>query len=139
MDPYSYTELVTICLSLKALLRKSLTGKLLGMERRAFNFLERQELHLASLWVQMGTCATSMPLFSVSKKGKCFLICKLRANRLEIPNHFKPRDLHVKIFLIPSLPPVHGSCIFSVWLIEKKSYSEFSKAFNQTTIASMYT
>lgn len=98
LDPYSYTELVIICLSLKALLRKSLTRKLLGMGRRAFNLLGRQELHLAPLWVQMGACATSMPPFSVSKKGKSFLICKLRANGLAIPTISRPGTSVPKYF-----------------------------------------
>ena len=49
LDPHGYIEFVTICLSLKELLRKSLTRTVLGQGRREFNLSGRQELHLASL------------------------------------------------------------------------------------------
>lgn len=49
LDPHGYIEFVTICLSLKELLRKSLTRKVLRQGRREFNLSRRQALHLASL------------------------------------------------------------------------------------------
>lgn len=46
LAPHGFPELVTICLSLKELLRKSLTRTLLGMGRSVVNLSGRQELHL---------------------------------------------------------------------------------------------
>lgn len=83
LDPYRYTEFVTICLSLKELLRKNLVRKLLGTRRRVFNLSRRQELYLASLWVQMGVCATDTSLSSVPEWSESFLVGKLRANGLD--------------------------------------------------------
>lgn len=41
LDPHGYIEFVTICLSLKELLRKSLTRKVLRQGRREFNLSGR--------------------------------------------------------------------------------------------------